>query len=307
MTREGRLQFGDDVISVDKALLDTGANSGNYISQSLVDRLPSAEIQPCTHKVLLGDGTTLVHIERCVTLDVRLYDDQLCLSEPISTEFYIMPQLEGIIIGLPEILGNYYDIFVSVLQHAHAQRPAVRVERLFQLYDLCKAELCSPDPSRKRLKAWGNEARAIGSWYNKHKCRIRQDCHHQLDDRSAHDGTTFTLICSSKYGSAFADETVEQLAEIIQQLKDFPIGEILDAWSNPFDECPEEAETQDPLAFGRHWLRYMEVPVEQSRDEYRELLKTNISPEMLAAQPRVMDIMLSAAAVECFAPSKWSR
>ena len=45
------------------------------------------------------------------------------------------------------------------------------------------------------------------------------------------------------------DDSVEQLCQIVQDLKDFPIGEIIDAWSNQIEECPKEMETPDPLAF----------------------------------------------------------
>jgi hypothetical protein len=52
-------------------------------------------------------------------------------------------------------------------------------------------------------------------------------------------------------------------------------------------------------------LKYMEMSNEDARAEYIELLQKQISPEMLSAVPRVMDIMTSHKALETFSPSKW--
>ena len=306
VTRQGRLQCGEEVISVDSALLDTGASSGNYVGKSLADRLLGATRQPCNHPVKLGDGITVMHLTETITAAVRLYDDEGRLTEPIETEFYVMPDLgDSIIIGLPDILGNFYDTFISFLENARQRQPAVRVERLYQLYNKCKDELCSPEPSRKKLKAYGNEARAIGSWYSKHKSRIKNDRKHTQTEQTDTDGITYSILHSTKFGTAYAGDSIETLAEIVQQLKDFPIGEILEAWSNPFEECPEERDTPDPYSIDEALLNFMEMPVDESRKEYHEMLETHVSEEMKAAVPRVMDILTSPAALECFAPSSW--
>jgi hypothetical protein len=44
----------------------------------------------------------------------------------------------------------------------------------------------------------------------------------------------------------------------------------------------------------------------EARAEYLKLLEKQISPEMRAAVPRVMDIMKSSAALETFSPSEWN-
>ena len=307
MTREGQLQSGGKTVYVPKALLDTGANHGNYIGRSLVDRFDNIDIEPCTHHVRLGDGQTLMHITECVTLDVALYDDEGSLLSPIATEFYIMPDLgDEIIVGLPEILGNYYDIFTSILERARARQPKVRIERLFQLYDLCKEELCKPEPKRSLLKSYSNEAKAIKSWYEKHKYRVQHDPRSTTTTSTTPQGVSFEIQHSAVYGSALVDDRIEQLSELVQDLKNFPINEILDAWSKPIDTCPEEDDTPDPLAFGEDVLHYMEVPVEEARQEYFQLLETQVTPEMRADQPRVMDILTSPAALATFSPSAWN-
>ena len=59
-----------------------------------------------------------------------------------------MPSLgKQIIIGLPDLLGNYFDYFTTILEKARLRKPAVRLERLQQLYGLCTMEI-----HRVRLK-----------------------------------------------------------------------------------------------------------------------------------------------------------
>ena len=50
----------------------------------------------------------------------------------------------------------------------------------------------------------------------------------------------------------------------------------------------------------------MEMTNDEARAEYLDLLSKQISPEMRAAVPRVMDIMTSPAALETFSPSSWN-
>ena len=159
---------------------------------------------------------------------------------------------------------------------------------------------------RKQLKIYGEEARHIGSWYSKHKFRILSDIRHTETYTTNSSGTTHAMVSSPTHGTAFMDDSVEQLCQIVQDLKDFPIGEIIEAWTNPGEECPEEIETPDPLAFGEEILHYMEMTNDEARDEYYSLLDTHISPAMRKAVPRVIDIMTSPAALETFAPSEWN-
>ena len=114
------------------------------------------------------------------------------------------------------------------------------------------------------------------------------------------------MVSSPTHGTAYMDDSVEQLCQIVQELKDFPIGEIVEAWSNPAEECPEEMDMPDPLAFGEEILHYMEMTNDEAREEYYSLLEEHISPEMRKAVPRVIDIMTSSAALETFAPSAWN-
>ena len=152
MTREAQLQTGDITRYCGKALLDTGANTGSYIGEAMVLELGGEILlEPCSHMVKLGDGTTQVHINEFITIDIALYDDDGHLCEPIATELYIMPSLgKQIIIGLPDLLGNYFDYFTTILEKARLRKPAVRLERLQQLYGLCRNSLYT---NRSRWKS----------------------------------------------------------------------------------------------------------------------------------------------------------
>ena len=305
MYKEGQVEFGGKTVYVNKALLDTGASSGSYVGQDLVDRFPGLHIEPCTHKVKLGDNKTEVHITQSVVLNVALYDSESKLCDYVATELYVMPNLGAeIIIGLPDILGNYYDFFIDILETARRGQRVEGLQRLQQIYGLCADQICRPDPSFRKLKHYAAEARRIGSSYAKQKQRIKNGVHTEV--LQEHNGKTFSVLCSKRYGTAFADNRVEHLVEVVQDLRDFPIGQILDAWSLTPEVCPEEEETPDPVAMGEDVLRYMEMSNEDARAEYLELLDKQISPEMRAAVPRVMDIMTSPAALETFSPSAWN-
>ena len=306
MTREGKLQYGDLTIHISNALLDTGASDGNYAGSAVADRFDDIEREPCNHRVRLGDGKTMVQCTEMITLDVSLYAPDGSLQAPISTVFYIMPSLgDRIIIGLPDILGNSYDYFTTILEDARNRRPKQRVERLSQLYGLCKDQLCSATPNQKLLKNYGHEAKAIGSWYTKLKHRVLHDPKVVMTLTTNSEGINRETAHSAKFGTVLVGNSIEDLCTIIEDLKDFPIGEILDAWENPQEFCPEEEETPDPLAMGPDILGFMETPIDVARQEYLDLIETQVTPEMRKDQPRVYDILTSPAALETFSPSSW--
>ena len=306
MYREGQVGLDGHTVYVNRILLDTGASRASYVGRAIVDRLPNVVLEPCSHKVLLGDGITEIELTECVTLDVSLYNEDLGLCESIATEFYVMPNLgEEIIVGLPEILGNYYEYFVDVLERARRTERQEGVLRLHQLYGLVRDQLCRPDRSNRKLKAYASEAKTIRSGYVRHKNRIKSSLHREVI-RTNEEGKAFSLLVSERHGTAYADNRVEHLAEIIQDFRDYPIDELVDAWSQPPEMCPEEEETPDPLAMGPDVLKYMEMTNEEARAEYLDLLEKQISPAMRAAVPRVVDIMKSPAALETFSPSAWN-
>ena len=153
MYKEGQLESGGKQVCVGRVLLDNGASSRNYIGQALVDRFPYLELEPCPPRVRLGDNKTEVHITRYATLEVALYDEKSELTDSIFTESYVMPNLgDEIIIGLPDILGNYYDYFIGVLENA--RRKQCKVERLYALHGLARKESSKYKPSPAKLKRY---------------------------------------------------------------------------------------------------------------------------------------------------------
>ena len=264
MTREAQVKYGDKTIYVRESLMDTGASHGNYVGKAIADRFDDIEREPCCHQVRLGDGRTMVTCTAMITLDVSLYAPDGSLQFPISTVLYVMPALgDRIIVGLPEILGNFYDIFTTILADARAQRPKPRLERLAQLYDSCKEELCKEKPNKGRLRDNGNEARAIKSWYSNLKHRVLHDPKVVRTLTTTPDGLSRETANSDKFGSVLLVSqrcSVEDLCEIIEDLKNFPMDAILDAWSNkPPEKCPEEEETPNPLAFGPDIMGFKEA------------------------------------------------
>ena len=178
MYKEGQLGFDGKTVYANRLLLDTGASSGSYIGQALVDRFPNVPLEPCSHRVRLGDNTTEVHITHYVTLEVSLYDEDMKLCDPIFAEFYVMPNLgDDVIIGLPDILGSFYDYFIGVLERARRNQRCVQVERLYQIYSQCREQICNPSPNRRKLRSYAAEAGRIASWYHKHKQRIKDSKH----------------------------------------------------------------------------------------------------------------------------------
>jgi len=305
MTREGQLQHGDTMVWVQNALMDTGADRANYCGGKLAEQFPDAVREPCRHPVRLGDGKTIVMCTETITLDTSIYAPDGTLIEPISTTFHIMPQLgERIIIGLPDILGNFYEVFKLVLEDARLRMPQVRIARLHQLSYLSQIERAKQTPNKKLLKSYGNEARSIGSWYSKLKYRVTHDPQ-VIRTLATLDGLTYETAISERFGQVLMGDNIENLCLSIENLQDHPADTVLDAWSKPPEECPEESETPDPLAFGPDVLYFMETSVEEARSEYLDLIHKQVTPEMLAAQPRVVDILKSASALKTFAPETW--
>ena len=76
-------------------------------------------------------------------------------------------------------------------------------------------------------------------------------------------------------------------------------------WSDGVvEEAPEDMDTPMPCAF-ESVLRFMEVPYEEARAEYFELLKTHIG-EALRGSPEVLAVLKDELAVGRFVPQEWT-
>eukprot|EP01039_Chlorochromonas_danica_P011569 gene11569-12955_t len=106
------------VTSFKKALFDTGALHGSYISSSFVSshaNILSPYIRPLDSAVTLADNRTSIKIEGVISLLISFVDDDNHLhSASISLFIFPMTQ-QDVIIGLPHILCHFGALFLSML------------------------------------------------------------------------------------------------------------------------------------------------------------------------------------------------
>ena len=217
------------------------------------------------------------------------------------------------IIGLQDLLGNYFEIFAEVIEEAaekvlpsrHANEAMHFFQRLFLDFE---EELGRAHPSNQRLKNLVVQARKKGSSYRNAKERILKD---RTNARFLvyDNGVSTEFIHSDKYGWCYSDDRVVAAVKAMEVAREFktPLpGELLDPWTLPPEDCPEELETPDPVSISEDVLHFMETSVEESRREYLELIEGERVPlAMRQGAPEVMDVLRSELAQEVFAPSKW--
>ena len=304
---------GSDTKLKTRVTLDTGADNGSYIGRDAITALgPDCKVEPCRHRVRLGDGKTTLTVTEMVYVDIQLEDNYGELTDPVTTAFYVVPSLGyDVIVGLPDILGNYFDHFSAFLHEARQNRLRHGVvSRLEGLCNRITEELCREDPRTNHLSKLCSAAKQEASSYLSLKRRVCSDPSAVLILASAPDGDTVEVIKSEKFGTVYADFRVENILAAIEdttnlEFTDHPLGSILEPWAEEPILCPEEEETPDPLAFGEDVLRFMELSVEESRREYLDLLPKHVSDAMAKACPKVFDLLTSYMAQEIFAPSTW--
>ena len=311
MVREGQVFYCGKPEYVQKVTLDTGANSGNYVGEAYVKKLPGIRRSPCKHYARLGDGKTEAHASGTVWLEVALYDDNHKLTDPVWIECYVLPGLgDQMIVGLPEILGNFYDFFTGALRKAHLElqsRRHVGAARLHDLTVLAQEEVSKPTPSAKKLKLIAREAKGIGSAYRSHKRRVTSDSGNHTILVDGKDGKV-EVLSSKKFGTCYKDNRVEETVQDLQLIASDPFfhqGVLTPPWTKPPEFCPEEEETPDPLAFGEDVLHYLEMSVDEARKEYLEMLGSHVSEEMQKECPEIMELLSSELAMEVFVPTDW--
>jgi RNase H-like domain found in reverse transcriptase len=307
---------GDRTYYLPKLTLDTGASSGNYVGGDLVQRLPGVAMESCRHSALLGDGRTQVEISRKVILQLSLYDDDDHLSEPVTVELYVIDTLgEQIIIGLPSILGEFFDFFMCALQrgrdshHSNTYSTTHELQRVTrQIY----AEISRGFPRPRVLRKLQKSLTKAYTRYTVRKKHILADP--RATQILVNDGkgeSSVELVVSHTLGAVYADDRVEDLHATLHQLAE-PIstvspGEIVEPWSmDPDPESEEILSTPDPLSFSEDILHFMEVGPEEARKEYLVELPQHIAPAMLAACPEVMELLRSDHAMDVFAPLEWN-
>jgi hypothetical protein len=204
-----------------RVTLDTGADSGSYIGGDAIRALGSnVATEPCRHRVRLGDGKTMVTVHQIVYVDIQLEDNYGDYTDPITTAFYVVPTLGNeVIVGLPDILGNYFDHLSEFIYAARQDRlessASGVISRLDSICDRFTEELSRVEPRIKR--------------------RIVADQSARMLYVGLVDGDTVELISSDKYGSVYADFRVQNILAAIEDttahvFKELPFGSLQEQW-----------------------------------------------------------------------------
>jgi hypothetical protein len=316
------LRYQDVSVQLDKVTFDSGASSANYIGREALEHFGDLKTSPCRQEARLGDGATILRIsEKCV-LFVQPIDDYGEKLESVATEFLIVETLGNeAIIGLPDLLGNFYEFFSGILAkgaRARAGNGSISstgksqplIERVIRDMDsICNEfedELYKRVPKMKKVNSLVKTARRKLLGYTAVKSHVLLDSLRQvvvIEDEELKDSTSF--LVSSLYGTVYEDDRVEEIVASMELCKDHLIGEIVRPWANEPESCPEDDDTPDPLAFGEDILRFMEMSVEDSKKEYFDDFVSHVSDKFKAAVPKVLDLLAKVESAERFAPSTW--
>ena len=319
VVREGYSAVDGVAVSIPKVTLDSGASHGSYVGKKLLDKMPSVKQFPCKHSAKLGDGETILTVNSYCVLNIQLLDDYGSPTEPMYTELYVVDGLgDEVIIGLPDILGSYFDFFVSALtcgRNGTKLSILSEYERAMMIMDSVKREVARPHVRQRTIRVAQNKLRKVLHQHEQRKGRILSD---PLSVRVIHNDAqngSYEVVTSRRYGSVVdSDEFQLSLLNAIEtctQDADFLLapepGAIVDPWSTPPDtSCPEIDETPDPLSFSEDVLHFMEVSHDEAMIEYNDLLSSHISPEMAAACPKLLDLLTSPLATDVFVPQSWN-
>ena len=323
VVREAIVSSNDclDETFLEKLTLDTGASNGNYIGRKFIEKnFKEIVYEPCDHRVKLGDGKSVMSIKYSVVLNITLLDDYGDRTKPISTEFYVCDSLgEEAILGLPDLLGNYFEYFARVLNGATKQNPLHATERIvYDLNRICEdfesEFLHERFPNIRRIKKLAKEARKLTDDYTRYKRDVKSDPHVRqvIQNRipeftpEIEGSASVMFLVSEIHGVVYEDDRIESICATIEAAaEDYMTGEIVHPWKETPILCEEEEMTPDPVSIGEDVMRFMEMSVDESQKEYHEMLLEHIDKGMLEACPQILERLKEKDCVETFAPSKW--
>lgn len=221
VTREGTVSVvGGKPCIKTRVTLDTGADSGSYIGGDVLKDLgPDFPVEACDHRVRLGDGKTYVDVNQVIYVDIQLEDNYGDFTQAITTAFYVVPTLGyDVIVGLPDILGDYFDHFSDFLHAARREQQRTQPCLQSRLEAICNriaTELCREEPRANHLTKLRIEAEKEASGYLSNKRRILGDSSAKVVVYAPSEGAGIEVIQSAKYGTAFADFRIENALESI--------------------------------------------------------------------------------------------
>ena len=348
LNREAKMKISGIVMMCPRTTYDTGASSGSYIGRGALALFPESVLvyEPCSHRAVLGDGKTQIHIKQTVTIEVIPIDDYDKDWEPITVEMFVVETMNNqMIIGLPDLLGSFFDYFACIMNNAASKRPRKLlgghsiIDEVDAICNELEDELYRKTPRIKRMQALAKRATSKLMSYTRLKEMVQKDpdkirhvhrdtaneeadansiveCSEDLkvvadsDQTSSADETVY-LLSARHNAVVFEDDRIEDIVAAIQVCTEQDVsnivpGAVLKPWSAIDEPCEEELSTPDPVAFGEDIAYFMETSVEDARKEYLETFEKQIKPEMVAAVPRILEIMKSSRACEVFSPSKWN-
>ena len=132
--KEGLLYIEDGgTLRICDALFDSGASHSSYISQALVDKHRGQLqhlIRKASGKVRLGDNSTEVDISEVLYAAVEFSDSSgRRYKAYLNLVVWSMPGMD-LIIGIPDIIHHYFDLFIDMLKGAKADSCLRTLEEL---------------------------------------------------------------------------------------------------------------------------------------------------------------------------------
>jgi len=322
VVREAMVSSDDSIgeIFLDKLTLDTGASNGNYIGRSFIQsNFKDVVYEPCQHRVRLGDGASIMTINETVILNISLLDDYGNRTKSIATEFYVSASLGNeAIIGLPELLGNYFEFFMHILEGTTRRQPLSQTERIIgDLNKICnefeEELLYSRFPNNRRIQKLVTKAKKLAETYSRTKRDVKADpCVREIIQSKMTEQTpesvssSVMFLVSEKHGVVYEDNRVEAIIAALELCADnYTTGEVIHPWRDAPILCEEEEATPEPLSISEDVLRFMEMSVEDSRKEYHDILLDHVDKNMLKHCPKIMDRLKEMDCINTFAPEKW--
>jgi len=315
VVREGLVVIDGVNIKIPKITQDTGASHASYIGTKMLERMPQVKRYPCKHSAKLGDGKTILEVKEYCVLYIQLLDDYGCPTEPMHTELFLVDGLgEEVIIGLPDILGAYFNFFVAALTNG---RNGTKLSVMSEFEQVClimegvQREVARSQPRRRAIARAQRKLSTVLSKYDKRKDMVLKDPMSVRVIYNDPNGVSHEVVTSRRYGSVvdndvfhdsvlYAIESCSTDAPSIPAVSPEP-GFIIDPWAEPPDtSCPEIDETPDPLSFSEDVLRFMELSHSDALAECHEMLPLHVSPEMSAVCPQVNELLKS---YRCFCSS----
>ena len=299
---------GTQPISFIRGLLDTGAQGSNFVSNTFYQSLPNTHTFQTRHIdriVRLGDARH-VPVQLEVNLNVSIFDSKGTTHTHLLWCSVLDQFSHDLIIGLVDLIGPFYDVFADAVTSSRTSAINSIGATLHALVDQVQYK-----PLKSNLQQMICTATTVNDNAQHYQQLKQAICSSNLTDIhtiALKDGSTTDILSHRAYGSAYADNRVEDYHTALTSLLIQPQpGDILFPWSQPIDEiAPEELDTPDPTSFPDDILMLLTLSTDEARLIYNTDLETHVTPEMRAACPTILDLLTSELAYDVFVPRKWT-